>query len=82
MEVAMIIVGQVTGVLETWPLQLTVHTDVGTYHVILADIAVTASGQPVSPGDIRPGHTVRVDGAASGPRGITANLIDIIGMSA
>ena len=76
----MIIEGQITGVMETWPLQLTVQTDAGMYHVILAEIVVTSGGQPVSPGDIREGDTVRVDGTPSGPRGITATSIDIIGM--
>jgi hypothetical protein len=76
----MIIEGQVTGVMETWPLQLTVHTDAGTYQIILPEIVVTSGGQPVSPGDIRQGQTVRVEGETSGRRGIAAASIDIIGM--
>jgi hypothetical protein len=75
-----IIVGRVTGVMETWPLQLAVQTSAGIYHVLLRENAtVTSGGHPVSPGRLRAGHAVRVDGESSGPQGITATGIEITG---
>jgi hypothetical protein len=81
-EVRMLIEGEVVGVMETWPLQLAVQTDAGTYHVILGDTVITSGGRSASPEDIRPGLDVRVEGEASGRRGMTASRIDIIEMQA
>jgi hypothetical protein len=77
----MVIEGRVTGVMETWPLQLTLRTDDVTYHIILSDdTAIYAEGQERSPADIRPGLMVRIQGDASGPRGMSATRIQLMGV--
>jgi hypothetical protein len=78
----MLIEGEVVGVMETWPLQLAVQTDTGTYHVLLDDTVIRSGGQPASSRDLRPGLHIRVEGEPSGPRGMTAIRIDIIRMEA
>lgn len=74
----MVIEGIIAEVMETWPLQLFVETDEGSYHVALAEsTAVITKGQPVGPEQLLPGLNIRVEGDASGSRGMHATRIEI-----
>ena len=74
----MVIEGTIIGVMETWPLQLSVDTREGTWQVALAETTVvTSGGRPVDLSKLLPGRRVRVDGEASTARAMKATRIDL-----
>jgi hypothetical protein len=73
-----VIEGTIIDVMETWPLQLSVDTREGIYHVALAETtAVTSEGRPEEPAQLLPGRPIRVEGKASNARAMKAARIDI-----
>jgi hypothetical protein len=75
----MIIEGKIVEVMESWPLQLTVETGTGRYHVeLLSETTITREGETVDPGELLPDLQVRVQGQASGPNTMTAQAIKVL----
>jgi hypothetical protein len=73
--------GNVTGVMETFPLQLKVEANGVSHHVTLSDrTRVTFRGAAVDPGLIMPSTKVRIDGRgpAGGATALAAESIEII----
>jgi hypothetical protein len=63
---SMSIEGEITGVMETWPLQLTVETANESYQVSLEpDTAITQDGQVIEAGQLSPGQAVTILGTLS-----------------
>jgi hypothetical protein len=75
----MTIEGEIVSVMETWPLQLTIATEKGPFHVILQPEA-TAAQDPAALDvrELRLGNTVRVEGHPTGERGLTASAIALV----
>jgi hypothetical protein len=79
-EVAMIIEGTVEQVMETSPLQLTVTTNSGRYHVALqSNTAVTQQDKTVNSGILKPGVRVSISGQPSSfdSMALTAQAVEI-----
>ena len=75
----MIIEGKIVEVMESWPLQLTVETETGRYHVaLLSETTITREGETVDPGELLPDLQVRVEGQASGANAMTAQAIEVL----
>jgi hypothetical protein len=77
----MVIEGQIVNVMETWPLQLTVRTEVTSFHVQLSDrTTTTRDGVPLDPGALRPSARVRITGssAAGDSAALVAESIDVL----
>jgi hypothetical protein len=75
----MTIEGKIVEVMESLPLQLTVETATGRYHIgLLPDTAIIREGETIDPGGLLPGLQVRVGGQASGPNAMTAQTIEIL----
>jgi hypothetical protein len=73
-----VIEGTIIGVMETWPLQLSVNTREGVYQIALGETtAVTSEGVATEPAGLLPGRWVRVAGEPSNARAIKAERIDI-----
>ena len=71
--------GSVLEVMESWPLQLTMQTQEGRYHVgLLAETLVNRGGEKVEPGAIKPGVRVRIEGESSGRNALTARAVRIL----
>jgi hypothetical protein len=75
----MVIDGTVVDVMETWPLQLSIHTTSGLYHVVLSESTIiTSEGwQPVDAGAVQPGAAVEVQGEFSGAQRMTVERLDV-----
>jgi hypothetical protein len=75
----MVIEGEVVAVMESWPLQLTVQTMQGTYHVALLDeTQITQRAELAEPSALRPGARVRIEGRQSAASALVAKNIEII----
>ena len=75
----MIIEGKIVEVMESWPLQLTVETETGRYHVqLLSETTITREGETVDPGELLPDLQVQVEGQASGSNAMTAQAIEVL----
>jgi hypothetical protein len=75
----MIIEGTIVEVMESWPLQLTVETETGRYHVaLLSETTITREGETVDPGELLPDLQVRVEGQRTGSSAISAQTIEIL----
>ncbi len=62
----MTIEGTIVEVMESWPLQLSVETRAGRYHVELLDeTRITQEGRTASPGSLTPNLRIRVKGSQS-----------------
>ncbi|NEO72126.1 hypothetical protein [Moorena sp. SIO3H5] len=76
----MIIEGKIVAVMESFPLQLKVKTESGSYSVqLLSDTKITRQGETVDPGKLSPKQKVRIKGQSSGSSksAITAETIEI-----
>lgn len=77
--VSMEIEGKIKEVMESWPLQLAVDTDVGRYHVgLLSNTKIIKGDENVDPGDLRPNLTVLIKGKSAGDKSMTAEIIEIL----
>jgi hypothetical protein len=75
----MIIEGKIVEVMESWPLQLTVETETGRYHVqLLSETTITREGETVDPGELLPDLQVQVEGQSSGSNAMTAQAIEVL----
>lgn len=75
----MIIEGKIVEVMESWPLQLTVETETGRYHVeLLSETTITREGETVDPGELLPDLLIRVQGQRTGSSAIIAQTIEIL----
>lgn len=74
------ITGEITEVMESWPLQLVVVVQSQQYDVALeADTSITQHGQDVTAGDLSPGQRVRITGTSASPGGgLIAQTIEIL----
>ncbi|NMF84266.1 hypothetical protein [Nodosilinea sp. P-1105] len=74
------ITGEITEVMESWPLQLVVMTQAGSYDIALeAETSVTRAGQAATANDLSPGQQVRITGVTSEPgQGLIAHTIDML----
>ena len=73
--------GEIVNVMESWPLQLTVQTAAGRYHVrLLEGTIVTRRATTVGPGVLRPELRVRIRGSRvrSTPLVMSARVIEIL----
>ena len=76
---SMTIEGRIVTVMESWPLQLSVETDAGRYHVgLLQETDITRQGNKVEPGALRVDQRIRVTGNVSGDLAMTASAIEIL----
>ncbi len=76
----MMIEGKIVAVMESFPLQLKVKTESGSYSVqLLSDTKITREGETVDPGKLSPNQKVRIKGQSSGSTksAITAETIEI-----
>lgn len=74
----MIIDGTVVDVMETWPLQLSIQTADGLFHVVLSESTViTAEGRAVDAGAVRPGMAIEVRGESSGAQRMAAECVNV-----
>jgi len=74
----MVIEGTIVGVMETWPLQLSVDTGEDVCQVSLAQsTSITYGGRPADPAHLLPGRRVRVEGESSNAHAMKAERIDI-----
>ncbi|AOX02194.1 hypothetical protein BJP34_24595 [Moorena producens PAL-8-15-08-1] len=76
----MIIEGKIVAVMESFPLQLKVETQSGSYSVqLLSDTKITRQGETVDPGKLSPDQKVRIKGqsSASSKSAMTAQTIEI-----
>jgi len=76
----MIVEGQITEVMESWPLQLVVETQTGRYHIqLLEETKIIQEGQAVNPEILKPGMRVQVkgQGSESNQLAMTAEAIEI-----
>jgi hypothetical protein len=70
--------GRITGVMETWPLQLIVAAGSQQHTVALSDTTeVKRNGVVVGPGALRPGQLIAVQGRREPPAGFVASAIVI-----
>jgi hypothetical protein len=75
----MIIEGTIVEVMESWPLQLTVETETGRYHVaLLSETTITREDETVDPGELLPDLQVRVEGQRTDSSAIIAQTIEIL----
>ncbi|NEO78092.1 hypothetical protein [Moorena sp. SIO4G3] len=77
----MIIEGKIVAVMESFPLQLKVETQSGSYSVqLLSDTKITRQGETVDPGELSPEQKVRIKGqsSASSKSAMTAQTIEIL----
>jgi hypothetical protein len=67
-------------VMESWPLQLRCEAADGIWQVALADDTQVAGeeGASGSPGDLRPGMAVVVEGEPTGTRALLARRIKVL----
>jgi hypothetical protein len=71
--------GTILEVMESFPLQLTLKTETGRYHVaLLEETTITQEGATVESGILRPGMRVRIEGQASALNAMTAQSIEIL----
>lgn len=78
---SMIIEGKIFEVMESWPLQLTLKTQTGRYHVeLLTETTIVREGETVNPGMLKPELKVRVEGqrSVSNKIAIIAHTIEIL----
>lgn len=76
----MSIEGTITEVMESWPLQLMVETNAGSYYVeLLVDTKITQNGEVVEANRLMPGIQVVITGDASPTQNnaMTAQSIEI-----
>ena len=65
-EGSMSIEGEITAVMESWPLQLTVDTETESYFVSLdPDTDITQGGTAVEASQLSPGQAVKISGTLS-----------------
>jgi hypothetical protein len=70
--------GKIISIMETWPLQLTVETTAGRYHVsLLPETTVSQLGQPLDTGALQTNCIVQINGQSAGGNTITAELIEV-----
>jgi hypothetical protein len=71
--------GTIEEVMETWPLQLTLASDQGRFHVLLRpETAIRKNDVGVGASELRRGEAVRVEGHASGAAGLTATAVTVL----
>ena len=73
--------GTVLGVMESWPLQLSIESGAQVYHVELTETTrVLRAGREVSPNSLRPQDLVRVTLSAPGaaPRSFFTERIELL----
>lgn len=76
----MVIEGTIMEIMESWPLQLSVQTLSGRYHVeLLEETLITEDNAGVDPGDLRQNMIIRVEGTESGTNAAMADTIEILG---
>ena len=62
----MSIEGEITAVMESWPLQLTVETETESYHVSLEpNTDITQGSAMIEAWQLSPGQTVKISGKLS-----------------
>ncbi len=62
----MSIEGEITELMESWPLQLTVKTQTESYHVSLeSNTAITQESRAIDAGQLSPGQMVTISGQLS-----------------
>ena len=73
--------GEITEVMETWPLQLIVRTAEGDRRQVSLSDDVTVAGPsgPLGPGDLRPGMAIRLTGTSRRHDELTARLVQVVG---
>ena len=60
------ITGKITGVMETWPLQLTLDVESEQYYVSLEDNTdIYRGSKPATAGELSPGMQVKITGIIS-----------------
>ena len=60
------ITGKITGVMETWPLQLTLDVESEQYYVSLKNNTdIYRGSQPATAGELSPGMQVKITGITS-----------------
>ena len=73
--------GEITQVMESWPLQLIVQTQNGRYYVgLLPETKITRRGQKVDPNKLNSGLRVKIQGqpsASANQLAMTAKVIEI-----
>lgn len=70
--------GKIVSIMETWPLQLTVTTSTGRYHVsLLPETIVKRADQPLDVSALRTNYTVQISGYSTEDHAITAELIEL-----
>jgi hypothetical protein len=79
-ESAIVLDGEITDVMETWPLQLAVTTaDGAVQHIALSDdVAVVGEAGKLGPGNLRPGMAIRVTATAPGGVGLSAHRVQVL----
>jgi hypothetical protein len=72
--------GEITQVMESWPLQLVVETAEAQYDVALElDTRISKNGEPAAPSDLSPGLKVRISGPTTNQNyGLIAKTIEIL----
>lgn len=71
--------GTIVDVFETWPLQLSVETQAGRYHVSLQhDTKIVFQGHSESARALKSRRRVRITGSAAGPDSLQAEEIEIL----
>lgn len=74
----MILEGTIVGVMETWPLQLSIDTGGDAFQVGLGESTViTCEGRSADPAQLLPGRRVRVEGESSNAHAMKAERIEI-----
>ncbi|WP_163699612.1 hypothetical protein [Adonisia turfae] len=60
------ITGEITGVMETWPLQITLNVESEQYYVSLEEHTdVYRGSEPAAAGELSPGMQVKITGITS-----------------
>jgi hypothetical protein len=74
------ITGEITEIMESWPLQLVVVAQSQTYDVALAaETDIRQGEERVSANQLSPGQRVRITGAIASPgQGLVAQTIEIL----
>jgi hypothetical protein len=73
--------GTITSIMESWPLQLSIASgSEGVSVALTEDVEIVRGGRQVSPGDIRIGQYVRLEGniIPQDPAAMTAYRLEIL----